>query len=193
MAAALFRVNTQDEIVVRSNVQGRSAFGNAGTTRRQGAELALDWEPAPELGLSLAATALDARFTAPFLTCGPPPCTLPSVTVAAGNRLPGVPAYSAFAQLRWSPGPAEWRLEWRVQSAMYVDDRNSASAPGYGVINLAVARSLRLGAVSARAFLRVNNLADKRYVGAVIVNEANGRHYEPAPGRNWLAGIDLTS
>ena len=192
VAGALFRVNTQDEIVVRSNVQGRSAFGNAGTTRRQGAELALDWEPAPALGLSLAATALDARFTAPFLTCGPPPCALPDVTVAAGNRLPGVPAYTAFAQLRWSPGVADWRIEWRAQSAMYVDDRNSATAPGYGVINVAVARSLSLGAVSARAFLRVNNVADKRYVGAVIVNEANRRHYESAPGRNWLVGIDLT-
>jgi iron complex outermembrane receptor protein len=192
VAAALFRVNTRDEIVVLSNVQGRSAFGNAGTTRRQGAELALDWQPAPALAASLAVTALDARFTEPFFTCGPPPCTRPNVAVAAGNRLPGVPSYTAFAQWRWDPGWAEWRLEWRAQSEMFVDDRNGAAAPGYGVLNLAVARTLKLGGVRARAFLRVNNLADKRYVGAVIVNEANGRFYEPAPGRNLLVGVDIT-
>jgi len=37
----------------------------------------------------------------------------------------------------------------------------------------------------------LNNLLDKNYVGAVIVNEVNGHYYEPAPGRNWLAGIDV--
>ncbi|MGH6623765.1 MAG: TonB-denpendent receptor, partial [Burkholderiaceae bacterium] len=30
-----------------------------------------------------------------------------------------------------------------------------------------------------------------RYIGSVIVNEANGRYFEPAPGRNWLVGVDL--
>ncbi|HRZ01579.1 MAG TPA: TonB-dependent receptor [Burkholderiaceae bacterium] len=192
VSAALFRVATRDEIVVLSNFQGRSAFGNAGTTLRQGAELAFDWRPAPEVSLSFAGTALNARFTSPFLTCGPPPCVRPSVPVADGNRLPGVPSYTAFAMARWTPGWADWRLEWRAQSQMFVDDRNSAAAPGYGVLNLAVARTLTLGGVQVRAFLRLNNLADKGYVGAVIVNEANGRHYEPAPGRNVLIGLDLT-
>jgi iron complex outermembrane recepter protein len=32
---------------------------------------------------------------------------------------------------------------------------------------------------------------DARYIGSVIVNEANGRFFEPAPGRSWLAGVDL--
>jgi iron complex outermembrane receptor protein len=26
----------------------------------------------------------------------------------------------------------------------------------------------------------------------VIVNEANGRYFEPAPGRNWLFGASAT-
>ena len=35
-------------------------------------------------------------------------------------------------------------------------------------------------------FLRVNNLFDHSYVGSVIVNESNGRYYEPAPDRDCV-------
>jgi iron complex outermembrane recepter protein len=38
----------------------------------------------------------------------------------------------------------------------------------------------------------VDNLADKTYVGSVIVNEANRRYFEPAPGRTWLVGANAT-
>ena len=30
-------------------------------------------------------------------------------------------------------------------------------------------------------FSRVDNVFDRRYVGSVIVNEGNGRYFEPAP------------
>ncbi|HUP94813.1 MAG TPA: hypothetical protein VM164_07885, partial [Burkholderiales bacterium] len=38
-------------------------------------------------------------------------------------------------------------------------------------------------------FVRVDNITNRSYIGSVIVAEANGRFYEPAPGRNWLAGV----
>jgi len=40
-------------------------------------------------------------------------------------------------------------------------------------------------------FVRIDNLADETYAGSVIVNESNGRFYEPAPGRNYLVGVQL--
>ena len=43
-----------------------------------------------------------------------------------------------------------------------------------------------------REFARIDNLFDRRYVGSVIVNESNGRYYEPAAGRAWAAGIGAT-
>ena len=42
------------------------------------------------------------------------------------------------------------------------------------------------------SYARVDNLFDRRYAGSVIVNEGNQRYYEPAPGRNWSAGIDVS-
>ena len=41
---------------------------------------------------------------------------------------------------------------------------------------------------SFREFLRLDNIADRNYVGSVIVNEGNRRFFEPAPGRTWLLG-----
>ncbi|MCY1544158.1 hypothetical protein D9M68_800180 [compost metagenome] len=42
------------------------------------------------------------------------------------------------------------------------------------------------------AYARVDNLFDRRYAGSVIVNEANGRYYEPAAGRSLGAGVGVT-
>jgi len=37
----------------------------------------------------------------------------------------------------------------------------------------------------------VNNVFDRRYVGSVIVNESNGRYFEPAAGRTLFAGFSI--
>ena len=37
--------------------------------------------------------------------------------------------------------------------------------------------------------MRIDNLIDRRHVGSVIVNDANQRYFEPAPGRGWLIGV----
>jgi iron complex outermembrane receptor protein len=188
---ALFSIDTSDDIVVLTNAGGRSSFSNAGATSRRGAEVSFDWRPNAQWSFYAAATSLKAQFDQGFLACTAAPCLQPSVPVAAGNRLPGVPAYSGYSEVRWRPGWADWQLEWRAQSKLYVDDRNTQAAPGYGVVNLAIARSFNVGSAAARLFVRVNNLLDKGYVGSVIVNETNGRYYEPAPSRAWLAGLDV--
>jgi iron complex outermembrane receptor protein len=36
---------------------------------------------------------------------------------------------------------------------------------------------------------RIDNLADRRVVGSVIVNDANGRFFEPAAGRSALVSL----
>jgi iron complex outermembrane receptor protein len=49
----------------------------------------------------------------------------------------------------------------------------------------------RLGAWELNAYARVDNLFDKRYAGSVIVNESNGRYYEPAAGRSLGVGAGV--
>jgi iron complex outermembrane recepter protein len=91
---AVFAIETEDDIVVRANVGGRSSFANAAATRRRGAETGITWE-APQWSLTASVSAVKAAFAQSFLICASAPCSVPTVPIAAGNRLPGVPAYSA--------------------------------------------------------------------------------------------------
>jgi iron complex outermembrane receptor protein len=187
---AVFGVRTNDDIVVRSNAGGRASFGNAARTSRDGVELSVAWTPSAQWSLTVAATALRARFDESFLTCGAPPCTVPTLPVAQGNRLPGVPEQTLFTQLTHRVAGFDLSLEGRLQASLFVDDRNTDRAPGYGLLGVSVARHLDLAGARPRAFARIDNLLDRRYAGSVIVNEGNGRFFEPAPGRTALVGID---
>ncbi|MAL00733.1 MAG: TonB-dependent siderophore receptor, partial [Alcaligenaceae bacterium] len=74
-------------------------------------------------------------------------------------------------------------------SNIAVNDGNTESAPSYAVFALSTGYTWLAGPWEVSAFARVDNLFDKDYAGSVIVNEGNGRYYEPAPGRNWTAGV----
>ena len=69
-----------------------------------------------------------------------------------------------------------------------VNDIASESAPGYFLFHLETAREWRRASGTLRAFGRIDNLLDRGYIGSVIVNEGNGRFYEPGPGRSFLLG-----
>jgi hypothetical protein len=40
-------------------------------------------------------------------------------------------------------------------------------------------------------FVGFNNEWHRFYVASVVINAANGRYYEPAPGRNMYVGVSL--
>jgi iron complex outermembrane receptor protein len=190
LTAALFGVRTEDEIVVLANVGGRSSFGNAASTRRYGAEASAVWRPRPDLTLQAALATIRATYAESFLVCQAAPCAQPSLLVSEGNRLPGVPSQTLFIRADYRIQGVDVGAEWRAQSSLPVDDRNTDRAAGYGVVNLSVQRAFTVGPWNVRAFFRIENALDARYIGSVIVNEANGRFFEPAPARSWMVGLD---
>jgi iron complex outermembrane receptor protein len=189
---AVFRIDVTDEIVVATNAGGRSSFKNASETQRDGAELAWEGKFPRGFEAALAYTMLDARFTQPFTTVVGAPAV--PVTVNAGSRLPGVPANSLYGELVWRHAASGFHAgaEFRHNSKIYVNDRNSEWADAYTVWNLRAGFEQRGRNWRVTEFVRVNNISDKEYIGSVIVGEANGRYYEPAPGRNWLAGVSAS-
>ena len=177
--AALFRVDTDDELAVARNVGGRSSFRNVGGARREGAEVSARLPLDQAWSLQVAATWLDARFTDGF------------GQVAAGAAIPGVPRRLGWARLQWRGQAWEAAVEGMGISAVTVNDAGTGQAAGYGLLHLETARSWIAGGNRLRAFARVDNLLDRRHAGSVIVNEGNGRFYEPGPGRGLMLGLEL--
>lgn len=185
MDAALFQVNTQDELVVDSASGGRTSYRNAGKTERRGVEIAVDSRWLGNLSSRLAYTWLDARYSESFTTTA-------GSTVNAGSRLPGVAAQSLFGELAWRhPGTGfHAAIEGIARSRMQVEDTNTqTAAPGYAIANLRIGVDRQYDKLSLRSFVRLDNLLDRQYIGSVIVGDSNGRYYESAPGRSWLVGM----
>lgn len=192
LGLALFRSATDDEIVVAANQGGRSTYANAAASLRRGAELSWSGVWSQRWRYALAYTYLDAHYRDAFAVCGAAPCARPNQTVAAGNRIPGLPRQQLWAELRWLPSERlDFALEAQGIGRVFADDANAAAAPGYASLDFSVQRRWRIGGVDATGFVRIQNLLDREYVGSLIVNESNGRYFEPAPGRGWLLGLDL--
>jgi len=194
--AALFQADTSDEIVVQSNSGGRAMFQNASSTRRRGLESALAGRWGKGWSTYAALTWLDATYRESFTTCASAGCPLPNapVLVPAGSRIPGIPRASAFAELvyRHEPWGLETAVELRYVGRIPVDDRNTDSASAATLWNLRLALAQNVQRWTVREFVRVDNVADRNTIGSVIVNEGNGRFFEPAPGRTWLLGASAT-
>jgi iron complex outermembrane receptor protein len=193
VALALFDDDSRDEIVVARAQGGRSAFRNAGRVQRRGVELDWQRELAPDWTFVLAATWLDARFVDPVPPCAQAPCPPGAQPITAGARLPAVPARSGFAALRWEPA-GDWSAELSLRGvgARWADDANRLRAPGHAAASLDLARRWSWHNRSMHVRMRLDNLAGRRFVSSLIVNDANGRVFEPAPGRTaWVqVGLD---
>ncbi|MDE2050890.1 MAG: TonB-dependent receptor [Gammaproteobacteria bacterium] len=187
---AAFDTLTRNEIVVATNVGGRSTYQNAGRTRRSGAEASLDLRFAGSWRTQLAYTYIDAIYVDPYLTCAGTPCAIPNQLISSGRRLPGVPHSDGYARIEWGQ-PLGWRASLTGQyiSAIAVNDANTEFAAAYPVLDASGGYAAELGSTRLSVFLRLNNILDRRYAGSVIVDDGNGRYFEPAPGLNVFAGF----
>jgi len=190
--AALFHIDTRHEIVVNTNSGGRSTYQNAGKTQREGAEFLVDSDLGAGFGTYASFSYLDAHFTDTFTECTGTPCV--NVAVPSGNKLPGVPSSLVYGELSWRHEVSGFStaVEALRSEKIYVNDANSESADAYAVFNWRAVLERKFGHWSAKTFVRVDNIADKNYVGSVIVADSNGRFYEPSPGRNYTGGISAS-
>lgn len=180
--AALFQTMTNDEIVTDTSSGGRTTYKNAGKTRRQGAELSLDQQFAGDWRVKMAWTYLDATYRTNV--CGDDNCN--------GNRMPGIARNMGFASLGYVPESGWYAgADMRYMSDIEANDENTAKAPSYTTVGLNTGYKFNYNNWMLDVFGRVDNLFDKEYVGSVIVNESNGRYYEPAPGRNYGVGLSV--
>ncbi len=187
---ALFYILTSNEIVPRTNASGRATFQNASESRRKGVEVAFDANLSNGYRAYAALTYLDARFTQGFSYRA---SAAPAVTTVNGNNvLPGAPEATMYGELSWKQADTGFHaaVETRVSTKVYVNDTNSDAARDYFIFNLRGGYRIKSGNWDLNAYARVENMLDDKYVGSVIVNEANGRYFEPAPTRNLSVGLN---
>lgn len=180
---ALFRADTDDELAVATSSAGRTTYRNIGRTRRQGVEASWNQPIGQTQQLALAWTWIDATVRTPYATGNA------GATVKAGSRLPGVARQQFFARWQWQPRTWQFAAEAVAMGSTLADDLGTARAAGYALYNLEASRRWPTAHGPLRLFARIDNLFDHAYIGSVIVNDGNGRYYEPGPGRGYTLGL----
>lgn len=156
---------------------GRQFFRNAGAAMYRGLEA--------DAGLTVNhVIAVHASYTynrATFLT------DTAEDGGHVGNRIPGViPHTASIAANLGRPGGWGLNTELQIRSSVFANDDNTVSAEGYFTAHLRMQSPEWNGAA---LFAGVNNLFDRKYVGAVVVNAFGGRYFEPAAGRAGYVGV----
>lgn len=185
LSAAIFNIDTENEIVVDKLQGSTGSYKNAGKTNRYGAEISAEALLPNDFSLYAAYTFLNATFETPFNYGNS------NTPVAAGARIPGTYRTQLYAEAAWRHQPLGFvvALEGKYNSKVYTVDDNSSSAPSFSVFNLRTSFQQKTGQWKITEYARIDNLFDEAYIGSVRVNDANSRFYEPAPGRNWIVGV----
>jgi Xaa-Pro aminopeptidase len=152
--AAVFYVNTLNDIVASTNVSGKSVYRNAAQTIRKGLEI--NWSDASSAHFKkqLSMTLMRAQYASDFSSS--------LGVVASGNSLPAIPNTSLFAAFSWSelgygnnqrsPLGSEVELNFNARSMMWANDLNtnnlstSSLAPGYASAHFTAAYDGELAA-----------------------------------------------
>ena len=190
MNVALFTTQVTNEIAAANNSGGKVAYQNIPETERNGLEMSLDTTWTSQLKTYIAYTYLDATVSKSYSkkVSGSPQ------TINSGNQIPGISKSSLYGEVQWSYQPMGFStaLEANWRSKYYATDLNDTPslANSFVAANLRAGFNQKVNNWALSEFFQVNNIFDRNYVGSVIVNESNSRFFEPAPGRNWLLGVN---
>jgi len=172
---ALFDVRTRDEIVVASSSGGRTTYRNAAGTQRRGLETGWTLRTG-RLEAQLAATWLDARLR----------------DAAGESRLPGTARAWGSAGLRYRARDA-LTVGIGIEASAAIEAGDGVRAPGFASVHLLATREWQWNQNRIRTFARIDNLLDRRHAASVIVAQAQGRFFEPAPGRAFVLGVQVST
>ncbi len=181
-AVDVFYADTKDELVIDQAIGGRTTYRNAARTRRYGSELSWLYRHSAFWQQQLSLTWLQARFLA---------SNQPNLEHLHA-QLPGVAREQASWMWQYAPwGNEQWQLNAAIhyRGQVFTDDQNRQSAPASTVLNLNSRWQWQQQQWRWQLWLAADNITNQRYVGAVVVNQANGRSFEPGLPRQIQAGL----
>ena len=182
---ALFHIDVEDELTPfeLADQPGRSFFENAGSSDRDGIEMAYTRKLGAGFELSGAYTYSDFVFSRFSNADG---------DSFDGNRIPGIPKSLFNADLTWF-GDTGFYASWnaRLTGNMMADNANTTRIDSYTVSNLRLGYNGFMGDWEYSPFAGVNNLFDEEYNSNIRINAFGKRYFEPAPERNYFFGITI--
>ncbi|RPD45024.1 TonB-dependent receptor [Hymenobacter sediminis] len=193
---AFYDLRQRQTITTRTTEQGTQLFANAGSTRQRGIEAALSgwlWRTA---GVGAGSQALAPSYgLRAFVSYAYNHYRFGSYESGgnnfSGNRLTGTAPHTLTTGLDFNE-----RLGFYLnptinhQARLPLNDANTEYAPGYWTFGSRVGwrRELPLG-LGLDIFGGLENATNRRYSLGNDLNAFGGRYFQPAPGRNWYAGI----
>ncbi len=175
-----FMIETDKELVVDQSVGGRTSFRNAAETEREGVEFFARWILNETWRWQASAQTMNADYSAGQWS---------------GKQLPGVAREQYQLGVEWRPLRNELlqvNLLAQQRSRIFTADNNQIAAHGFYTVDLSLQGDFSSQAWAFNWWLKLANLNDENYVGSVVVNQTNGRAFEPALGRNFSGGLKFT-
>jgi len=179
---SLFHIDLEDELIPYelATSPGRSFYANAGSSSRDGVEFAMAWRGEKGFSADVSYTWSDFSFDE-FVEDGED---------YGGKRMPGLPEHFGYVGLSYSSSKGfSATFETQYSGKFFANNDNSASIDSYTTSNLRLGYEWQGSRWNVRPYLGINNIFDEQYSSNIRINAFAGRYYEPAPERNYYAGV----
>jgi len=193
---ALYDTKVTNEIVP---YRGGRFYFTAGRADRKGVEIGAALTGASDTELAGSLTMSRNRYleyTVDSVHYGKPG----AFADYSGNDIAGVPPVFYNLTAARSLGnaiPLKLQVSMRGIGDYFVDDANTVEVPAYHTFSAtaSTANGIALGNVLLRAFVTVDNLTDRRFIGSAFVNPdvVNGvpLAFEPGAARTWTVSVSI--
>lgn len=179
----VFTIDLKNELIPfeLAAFPGRTFFVNAGSSKRDGIETALNWKSNNGIQIDASYTWSDFKFEDFVDDNG---------NDFSGNQLPGLPRQFGYLGLSYhTESGFSGTFETIYSGDLYANNANSANVSSYTVANLRLGHEFHNGNWMIRPYIGINNLFDETYNSNIRINAFGGRYFEPAPIRNFYAGV----
>ena len=179
---ALFSIRVDDEILPFELAgNDRTFYENAGRTERKGVELGLDWDISYTWRVTSALTLADFTLKEFEDRDG---------NNFSGNQLPGLPRQQWVAEFEWhGQGRRFAALKSQYVGEVYAQNSNETEVSDYWLFGIRIGDTYRIAGHSLDLYGGIRNLLDKEYFSNLRINANRNAFFEPAPGRNFYAGL----
>ena len=179
---SIFHIDLEQELIPFevATSPGRVFYTNAGSSTRDGVEAALSWRADNGFSADVSYTWSDFTFDE-FVEDGDD---------FGGKHLPGLPEHFGYIGLNYANGRGlSATFETQYSGELFANNDNSTSVDSFTTSNVRLGYEWQLRRWNLRPYVGINNIFDEHYNSNIRINAFGGRYYEPAPERNFYAGV----